>query len=199
MPVSSKSDSTVASILSAAEGLFLARNYADVTMEQIAERCRVTKGALYHHFASKEELYLRMMREAFARMGAALGEALASGTGCRERLGRLTRVFFDLPAHQRGLMRLVRRDVNCFAPAARDRLVRSYQAALPDLVEGAIRDGMRRGELGPGDARLLAWQFVATVEVTLGRHAGSVFQGDEAKLDYVLDLFFHGAAARVPA
>ena len=90
----------------------------------------------------------------------------------------------------------VRRDVNSFAPPVREKLVRSYQAALPALVESAIRDGIRDGELAPADSRLLAWQFVATVEVILGRHADSVFPDGAAKLNYVLDLFFRGAAQR---
>ncbi len=49
-----KSETTIANILTAAASLFTARNYADVTMDQIAVACSVTKGALYHHFKSHE-------------------------------------------------------------------------------------------------------------------------------------------------
>jgi AcrR family transcriptional regulator len=190
-----KSEKTIASILSSAEALFLAKNYADVTMGGVAQRCGVTKGALYHHFPSKEDLYLQMMHAALARKRALFGRALASGRDCRERLGNLTRAFFDLPKDEIGLMRLVRRDVNIFAPTVRAKLVRSYQASLPSLVEAIIRDGIRDGELAPADPRLLAWHFVATVEVTLGRHADSVFKDPRAKMNHVLDIFFRGAAA----
>lgn len=191
-----KAKETALAILSAAEALFLAKNYADVTMEQIAARGGVTKGALYHHFSSKEELYLHMMHAALARMRALFSAALASPGGCRRRLGRLTRTFLELPQDQIGLMRLVRRDVNIFAPPARGKLVRSYQDALPAVVEAAISDGIRDGELVNADARLLAWNFVAMVEVTLGRYPDSVFKNSRAKLDYVLDLFFLGAGRR---
>ena len=190
-----RSEKTIAAILSAAEELFLARNYAGVTVDAVAQRCGVTKGALYHHFPSKEDLYLQMMHAALARKRALFGRALASGRDCRERLALLTQAFFDLPKDEIGLMRLVRRDVNVFAPAVRAKLVRSYQASLPSLVEAVIRDGIREGELAPADARLLAWHFIATVEVTLGRHADSVFKSAGAKLNHVLNLFFRGAAA----
>lgn len=190
-----KSEKTIAAILSAAEELFLAKNYADVTMGQLARRSGVTKGALYHHFPSKEDLYLQMMHAALARKRALFSRALASGRGCRERLGRLTQAFFDLPKDEIGLMRLVRRDVNIFAPPVRANLVRSYQASLPSLVEAVIREGIRDGELAPADPRLLAWHFVATVEVTLGRHADCVFKDPGSRLDHVLDIFFRGAAA----
>ena len=60
--VYAKSETTVSGILAAAEALFLVKNYADVSMEDIAEAAGVTKGALYHHFASKEALYVAMMQ-----------------------------------------------------------------------------------------------------------------------------------------
>jgi AcrR family transcriptional regulator len=56
-----KSATTITNILEAAQALFLEKNYADVTMTDIAEAADVTKGALYHHFSGKEDLYLRMM------------------------------------------------------------------------------------------------------------------------------------------
>ena len=52
----SKSTATITSILEAAQRLFLQKNYADVTMGEIAQAARVTKGALYHHFRSKRAL-----------------------------------------------------------------------------------------------------------------------------------------------
>ena len=51
----------MASIMAAAENLFIERNYADVTMDQIASGAQVTKGAVYYHFSGKEELYLKML------------------------------------------------------------------------------------------------------------------------------------------
>ncbi|HAZ09368.1 MAG TPA: hypothetical protein DCZ01_12815 [Elusimicrobia bacterium] len=190
-----KSEKTISGILSSAEQLFLVKNYADVTMGRLAQRSGVTKGALYHHFPSKEDLYLQMMHAALARKRALFSRAVACEGTCRERLKLLTQAFFGLPKDEIGLMRLVRRDVNIFAPAVRAKLVRSYQASLPSLVEAVIRDGIQAGELAPADPRLLAWHFVATVEVTLGRHADFVFKDSGTKLNHVLDIFFRGTAA----
>ncbi len=188
-----KSEITISNILSAAEGLFLARQYADVTMEQIAAACDVTKGAIYYHFPSKEKLYLAMLHADLDEKRALLGEAIASRADCAERLRRLTRRFFDLPAEKRELIRLIRRDINVFEGAARDDLVRTYQASLPELVEEVIRDGIAAGELAPGDPRLLSWHFVALVEVVLADYAASVIPGAESKIEYVLNLFLNGA------
>ena len=196
MSIMTKSEATIASILSAAASLFTARNYADVTMDQIAVACSVTKGALYHHFSSKEELYLALMHNDLAGKKALFGEAVAAGRDCRDRLRRLTAVFFDLPRQRREVARLVRRDINIFGEPARDELVRAYQSSLPELIEGVIRDGIRDGELAPADPRLLSWHFVAMVEVTLTGYADSVFTNADDKLDHVMELFFRGAGTK---
>jgi AcrR family transcriptional regulator len=45
-------------ILDEAERLFRARGYAATSLEEIAEAANVTKGAIYGHFSSKEDLLM---------------------------------------------------------------------------------------------------------------------------------------------
>ncbi|NOY55884.1 MAG: TetR/AcrR family transcriptional regulator [Actinobacteria bacterium] len=191
-----RSEATAARIVAAARKLFVASTYADVTTEMIARAAEVTKGGLYHHFASKEQLYFSMMLEDFERKRRLFGEAVSAAGTCRDRLARLTRDFLELPDEERELARLVRRDINTFTGEKRDRLVRAYQQALPEQVEIIIRDGIEDGELADGDARILSWWFVALVEVVIGAYADRVFGSTQARLDHVLDLFFEGAAAK---
>lgn len=47
---------TRADILEIAEKLFSCQGFEKTSIQQIADRCGMTKGALYHHFDSKEEL-----------------------------------------------------------------------------------------------------------------------------------------------
>jgi AcrR family transcriptional regulator len=58
--------------------LFGKRGYAEVGTEEIVARARVTRGALYHHFEDKRDLFRavheRVEDELIARIGAAMGE-----------------------------------------------------------------------------------------------------------------------------
>lgn len=190
-----RTETTIARILSAAESLFLERAYADVTMDDIAQRADVTKGALYHHFKGKEELYMAMMAADLEHKKELFTRAVDAVNGCRERLRALTSAYFALAEEKRDLIQLVRRDANVFREPARSRLVKAYQEALPRPVEQVVADGLREGELRRGDARLLAWHFVALVEVTLTEYGRRLFKSDQARLDHVLDLFFQGVEA----
>ncbi len=188
-----KSEATAARIVAAARKLFVGSNYADVTTDMIARAADVTKGGLYHHFASKEQLYITMMLGDLAGKQRLFEQAVSSPGSSYERLSRLTRDFLDLPEEERELTRLVRRDINIFSGEDRERLVRAYQQALPVQVEAIIRDGIRDGELAPGDPRILSWSFVALVEVVIGGYAHAVIGNSEDRLRQVLELFFRGA------
>jgi len=191
--VTIRSETTTSGILTAAEKLFLAKNYADVSMEDIAAAAGVTKGALYYHFDSKEALYAAMMHAALQE-GQALHESAAKSQGtCRERLRCSAQSFLAMPREKRDLLKLVRRDINIFRDPTRDQLIRAYQAALPEQLEAIMRDGVQNGELAPADPRLLSWLLVAMVEVILTRYAGSVFPNSDETADFVINLFFNGA------
>jgi AcrR family transcriptional regulator len=189
-----RSEATAARIIAAARALFVASNYADVTTDMIAKAADVTKGGLYHHFASKEQLYVSMMLADLEAKRIIFEQATAMSGSCRERLARLTRDFLELPDEDRELTRLVRRDINTFGGEERDQLVRAYQLALPEQVAGIVADGIKDGELASGDARILSWSFIALVEVVTARYADHVFGSIEGRLDHVLNLFFEGAA-----
>ena len=188
-----KSETTIANILSAAESLFLAKNYADVTVTEIADKAEVTKGALYHHFSSKEDVYLTMLYTDLEEKRQLLNEAVEMIADCRTRLRGLTEIFLDLPREKRDLIKLVRRDINIFKNPTRQKLIRAYQETLPKQIERILKDGIARGELAPSDPRLLSWLYVGMVEVTLSPYSQQILGDNQTLLDYVLDMFFNGA------
>ena len=57
-------EATVASILKAARAAFGERGFAATTIDSIAQDCGISKGAVYHHFASKEMLFTAVMEAA---------------------------------------------------------------------------------------------------------------------------------------
>lgn len=188
-----KSANTITNIITAAQQLFITKQYAEVTMAEIAEGAQLTKGALYHHFASKEDLYLAMILADLQEKQRALEAAAQSEGSCRERLRQLTCIFLSLPADKQRLMQLVRRDINVFKDPTRRQIIDAYQAALPQPIEQILQDGIAQKVIRATDSRLLAWEYVALVEVVLHPYARQKFQSHEEMANYVVTLFFEGA------
>lgn len=55
-------DSRAGEILAAAERLFCRNGYQGVSMNEVAREAGVSKANVFHHFGSKEELYLEVIR-----------------------------------------------------------------------------------------------------------------------------------------
>lgn len=65
-------------ILVAAAHLFRKKGYKGTTVRDIAEAVGIQSGSLFHHFATKEEMLLEIMREAFLSICIAHEKVLAT-------------------------------------------------------------------------------------------------------------------------
>jgi AcrR family transcriptional regulator len=72
-------EATRSALVAAAEELFAGQGYAATSIEDVVRRARVTRGALYHHFRSKQELFEavleRIETDIVARITAAIEQA----------------------------------------------------------------------------------------------------------------------------
>ena len=53
-------EETVKLILDSAEKLFIEKGYEKTSLQDIINATNLSKGAIYHHFSSKEEIFLRI-------------------------------------------------------------------------------------------------------------------------------------------
>jgi AcrR family transcriptional regulator len=58
------SEATRRALLASAASLFVAKGYAATSLDEVAAEARVTKGAVYHHFATKQALFEAVADEA---------------------------------------------------------------------------------------------------------------------------------------
>lgn len=64
-------------LLEAATELFIERDYADVSTDDILRRAGVSRGALYHHFSGKRDLFRAVFDASEARVVGRVAESLA--------------------------------------------------------------------------------------------------------------------------
>jgi AcrR family transcriptional regulator len=136
------------------------------SFDAVAADVGVTKGALYHHFGSKEGLVEAVYKEAIGRHAERVEAASADGTG-RERLLALVDASARLYASRTPFYRLL---VSLHLTAASDRpalagIARNMQRLQRDYMIDLVRQGQRDGSIRSGlDAEALG----LTVNAALG-------------------------------
>jgi AcrR family transcriptional regulator len=75
-----RSEATRKALVAAARELFAAKGQAQTSTEEIVRRAGVTRGALYHHFRDKADLFAAVFEDLSKEIFRRVGEA-ASGAG----------------------------------------------------------------------------------------------------------------------
>jgi AcrR family transcriptional regulator len=140
-------------ILDAAAELFSEQGYDRTSIRDIARKVGLLPGSVYHHFASKDELYLSVHREGFQRVLARVRAAAALGSDPWDSLRRACEVQVTAIAEGSAVDRITghhlamtdRHDVFAKIQPYRDEyedVFRALIAALP-LAAGTDRTLLR--------------------------------------------------------
>lgn len=167
-------------LLKVAREAFSQLGYAGASMGDIAGRAGIRKSSLFHHFATKDDLYREALATVISELGARVAEAMSGEGTYIERNDRSTmaiqRFFGSNPVAARLLMREFV-DGGAALTAAGDAV-----AAVLESTVALIEVGMAEGHLPKGDAKQLAvsvvgihFQFFATPEVSARLFGVDVF------------------------
>lgn len=125
-------------LLSAAEQIFARVGYEKAQLEEIAESAGFSKGALYAHFKSKEELFLALYKAKTVSYQAKLRHALGSAPTREKKIAAFRSFYIDLSAEK--YWALIVLEVKLFItryPEVKERL-RQIDEQVGDSIEGAL-------------------------------------------------------------
>lgn len=147
-------------ILRAIAELVAKRGYADVTVELLVKRARVSYKTFYKHFSSKEECFLQLVDSAYGSTEEAIrGRLEEEGGNWSDRVVVALGLWIERIATEPLIARAVIVEAPTVGPEMLDRYERATKAFVPLFRQGR--------ELNPRGAEL-----PATVEDTL---SGSIF------------------------
>ena len=145
------------SVLRGAVKVFNERGYDGTSMEDLSRELGITKSAIYHHVASKEELLRLAVNRALDGLFALLDDVSAMDARAMTRLEELARRSVLLLVAELPFVTLLLR-VRGNTPAERAALARrrEFDAAVASLVTQARDQGDLRADADPAlIARLL--------------------------------------------
>jgi len=145
-----------ATILRVAADLFARRPFHEVRLDDVAAAARVGKGTVYVYFASKDALYLEMVRDALdALVDEVTAVAADESVPAWDTLDRMVRAYVAWAQRHAAIYELMRSNVH---PAG-TQVLRRRRRDLGELFERVLRRGVAAGEIDDDDPALTA-QFV---------------------------------------
>jgi AcrR family transcriptional regulator len=148
-----RSAATRASLVSAARRLFAERGYAGVGTEEIVRAAGVTRGALYHQFAGKEDLFLAVYEQVEQELTSRVTDSLGSIGSPFAELRAGVRVFLE-ECRGEEVQRIVLIDAPAVLGWERWREVAERYGL--GLIEAVVGAALEAGEIAPLPAGTLA-------------------------------------------
>jgi AcrR family transcriptional regulator len=135
-------------ILDAAEALFSKKGYYDTSMDEIVGESGLSKGALYHYFQSKEELFVALQDRQLEASLSELKSTFAPGDSARTRLEKIVDVAFTTMIGTSKQACRINLEFDVAAPRIKpvqSRRDRRFKATH-EFLAGVIREGVEKGE-----------------------------------------------------
>lgn len=187
---------TRAAVVQAAEQLFAERGFAAATIDDVAEQARVTKGAVYHHFDGKQDLFRAVVEQLYQRLVVALADppleqrlsmdADLWDVICAAYQARLDHVSVD-PAFQRIV------DQDALAVLGYEVLQDIAQSIANVALLPVLEEAIETGIIKPMAAETLA-RLLGALVAAAGREIAIAGDPDRARREVgqALDSFLQG-------
>jgi AcrR family transcriptional regulator len=169
-----RTETTRLALTEAARTLFVGKGYGDTSTPEIAMAAGITRGALYHHFNDKRDLFRQVLLREAQAVAADIDAATPDELGPREALLVGSETYLKAMTVP-GRTRLLLIDGPAVLGMA-EMMSMDDATSANSLRQGLARAGMGRGEVSlDALARLLSAAFDrAALEIDAGADAGKV-------------------------
>lgn len=138
-------EQTKAKLVAAASRLFATQTYQDTSVSDIAAAAGVTKGAFYHHYASKEDLLLYVQETALDEVIEQSEEVFALQLDASEELSRLLKIQLETMAKHREALVASITERRSLEPEKWSK-IRSKRDLIESMIAGCISRAQKAGD-----------------------------------------------------
>ena len=181
-------------ILRTAARLFQQQGYDATSMNDVAAALRLSKGGLYHHFQSKDEILFHIMSHAMDITEGQVINVVRKIDGVEERLRTLIRLHIEVVLSQEDREITVMLHENHPLPPALRRKINGRKKDYVHFVENLVAEVQRqRGSTSQVTPRAAAFALLGMINwIYQWYKPDGELQSDAIVRQYT-DIFFRGA------
>ncbi len=166
-------------ILAAALEVFARKGYHRALVDDIVRASGTSKGAVYHHFPTKEALFLALVDEFAQRLALAVAAAIGSRHGALAKVKGALVAALDTFAENAPLARLLLLEAVSLG-AVYEAKRSEVHGRFAGLIRGYLDEAVGEGSIDPIDTRVatLAWLGAVNEVVVQWLHTGTPALGE---------------------
>jgi TetR/AcrR family transcriptional regulator len=158
------SAATAAAILAAATREFAAHGFGGGRVDRISERAGVNKRMIYHHYGSKQGLYLAVLEEAYRRARSSEQELNLEALSPREAMIHLIEFTFDSFVNDRTFIKLLNdENLHKAVHVKQSKRIAEMHSPLLAIMRKILARGAEQGAFRPDIDPMQTWISIAAV------------------------------------
>jgi len=177
-------------VLETAIRLFIKEGYKNISMDDVAKACNVTKATIYYYYPTKGDLYTSALLAMMDRIRLSILQILEQPISFKKKLEQLVEIHLSatVDIDMKNFMREASINLSKFQ-------LKEVQAAennMYETIEQAMQREMEQGTIRKGNATFFAHAFMALMSVGYFKDGEGkrLFQSEAMAAKEIIDFFW---------
>jgi AcrR family transcriptional regulator len=177
-------------VLETATRLFIKEGYKNISMDDVAKACNVTKATIYYYYPTKGDLYTSALLAMMDRIRLSILQILEQPIVFKERLEQLIEI--HLSATVDIDMKNFMREATINLSTSQLKEVQASENNMYKTIEQAMQREMEQGTIRKGKATFFAHAFMALMSVGYFKDGEGerLFQSEAMAAKEIVDFFW---------
>lgn len=177
-------------VLETATKLFIKEGYKNISMDDVAKACNVTKATIYYYYPTKGDLYTAALLAMMDRIRLSILQILEQPISFKKQLEQLVEI--HLSATVDIDMKNFMREATINLSKSQLKEVQAAENNMYETIEQAMQREMEQGTIRKGNASFFAHAFMALMSVGYfkGGEGKRLFQSEAMAAKEIIDFFW---------
>jgi AcrR family transcriptional regulator len=149
-------------ILEAAERLFAEKGFHETAMDEIVRASKVSKGGVYFHFPSKEELFFALLDKLADALQREVQREIARRRGAVAKIQGALEVVLRTLTSQRHLAQIILRQGHGLGPSFERKRLEIY-SRFARLIKENLDEALAEGSIPPINTEITAYAWLGAI------------------------------------
>jgi TetR/AcrR family fatty acid metabolism transcriptional regulator len=149
-------------ILEAAEKLFAEKGFHETAMDEIVRTSKVSKGGVYFHFPSKEELFFALLDKLADALQREVQREIARRRGAVAKIQGALEVVLRTLTSQRHLAQIILRQGHGLGPSFERKRLEIY-SRFARLIKENLDEALAEGSIPPINTEITAYAWLGAI------------------------------------